>query len=145
MTSSDLRGIGFADWPRWGEPPQPPSHALQPRVQSLTDNARQVPWSRLQERTDPTNATSPTLPPGRPEPSRLDVSSSESGVPPSPNGRSTLGTEVPRAPAFRVAKPPEGSRALAGMKVVRRDLLSCGKIVIASLDKPLLLRAKPSG
>jgi hypothetical protein len=35
MTFSDLRGLEFASWPRWGEPPRPPSHALSSRVQSV--------------------------------------------------------------------------------------------------------------
>jgi hypothetical protein len=52
MTFSDLRGLELASWPTWGEPPQPPSHALQPRVQSIADDARQAPQSGLQERTD---------------------------------------------------------------------------------------------
>jgi hypothetical protein len=144
MTFSDLRGLEFASWPRWGEPPRPPSHALSSRVQSVTDDPRQAPYSCLQERTDLPNRTPPTSPPKEPGSSRLEVSSSESVLPSSPNDRARP------APKHRM-HPPSGPLDPRRESNARWDgshcqlLLQSGRTVSASLSEPLPPPAEPSG
>jgi hypothetical protein len=144
MTFSDLRGLEFAGWPRWGEPPQPPSRALSSRVQSLTDDARQAPHSRLQERTRLPSRTPPVSPPQESESSRLEVSSSESvshrvRTTEHTRRRSTACTCLPDRPAPR--KVPNARRDSSHNQL----LLHSGWTVNASLAEPLPPSAEPCG